>query len=413
MRKGRLERGEGGRPLASLSLALLVSLFMVLTVLALHYLFTRPHPGANDFYIPWRAVRSLVVEGRNPYSAEVTHDIQKELFGHSVVEGQHQFSFAYPLYIVFVLLPFVFLPYSWAQAFWQTALLIAMVVTLLSILRLIDWRATPLGMVLISLWGLFIYPTARALLLGQVAVLVFAVMVGALWALATGHEGWAGALLAVATLKPQMVFLFIPLIVLRLFQIRSWRGLSSFGITLTLLFVLPMTMLPTWPLDFMRGLARYQAYTNVGSAKDAVPPVQIIFRSLTPVAGSLTLLVTLGFMVYWLWEVWRVHRESWAGWNWLVGLTLVVTSLVAPRTSTTNQIVLLWPLLLWLGESRSRLQAALWATVLFFAPWYLFFQTVQASQEQLIMFLPFPFFALGVVLISRWHGSRRHKTPAA
>ena len=72
MQEGRLKRRAGRRPLVSLSIGVLVSILVVLAVLAFRTLFTSTHPGANDFHIPWRATRALVVEVRNPSAPTVT-----------------------------------------------------------------------------------------------------------------------------------------------------------------------------------------------------------------------------------------------------------------------------------------------------------------------------------------------------
>jgi hypothetical protein len=71
--------------------------------------------GRFDLYPRWLGTRELILHGRNPYSAEVTRDIQMGYYGR-LVDG-HGFPndeqrFAYPLYIVFLLAPTIYLPFT-------------------------------------------------------------------------------------------------------------------------------------------------------------------------------------------------------------------------------------------------------------------------------------------------------------
>lgn len=74
-------------------------------------------PGINranlfDLYPRWLGTRELVLHGRNPYSLEVTREIQLGYYGRIVEPGGDEQRFTYPLYIVFFLAPTVTLPFS-------------------------------------------------------------------------------------------------------------------------------------------------------------------------------------------------------------------------------------------------------------------------------------------------------------
>ena len=65
----------------------------------------------SDLYPRWYGARELLLHRRNPYSLEVTHEIQYWGHGRALTAAQEgstdEDRFAYPLYIVFVLAPTV------------------------------------------------------------------------------------------------------------------------------------------------------------------------------------------------------------------------------------------------------------------------------------------------------------------
>src|SRR5438105_13082408 len=116
-----MQRSAWTRP--AMAAALLLLLAGGLSV-AFYNNLTHNFPGANDFYIPWRASQALFVEGRNPYGADVTRDIQIVLFGAPRRADQHQYAFAYPLPVSLLLAPLVRLPYDAAEAAWLSVCLV-------------------------------------------------------------------------------------------------------------------------------------------------------------------------------------------------------------------------------------------------------------------------------------------------
>lgn len=372
------------------------ALFFVAVATALREAFTSSHPGANDFYIPWRAVRELAIEGRNPYSPAVTRDIQQVLFGGPRPPGAHQYAFAYPLTILPLLAPLAPLPYDWAEAIWLTLSLWALLGGFFLSLRVLDWSPRPLAMAALALWALLFYPAARALILGQIAAIVFFLAAASIYLLHRGHPAWAGVALAATTIKPQMVVLLIPLLLLWATERRQMIVWRTFALTLAGLVLLPLLWLPTWPLDFLRAVTDYAGYVPVGS------PVGIAL-SFLPASGVLTFAldgVLLALLAYGFWRE-RAHGTS--SLLRIASLSIVVGLLIMPRGGTTNQVLLVIPCMLatcWLvRRRRGPLTASVILALLLALPWLLFLITVQGNTEQDVMFVPLPFAVLLFLLI--------------
>ena len=199
-----------------LILLFLVGMLLVANVVATYRFFTSHYPGANDFASRWAGARAFWIDGVSPYSDEATRQIQMLIYGRPIPpEEEQEFDpgpFAYPFYTVFFLFPIVWMPYPWAEAIWLVALEVCLFAGLLLSLRLYDWRPPRWLLISTAVWAFVFYPHARALLLGQFAIFVFAMVALALWALKKGRDILAGFCLALSTFKPQMLFLLVLLL---------------------------------------------------------------------------------------------------------------------------------------------------------------------------------------------------------
>ena len=91
-------------------LACLVLVLGMLCVWGTYEFFTRRYNGGNDFYSRYLAWRAFILEGRNPYSDEVTRSIQLAVNGRLASPGEDENALIYPWYAVVVQWPFVLMP---------------------------------------------------------------------------------------------------------------------------------------------------------------------------------------------------------------------------------------------------------------------------------------------------------------
>ena len=179
-----------------LILLLLVGLLLAGDIVATHALFTSRYPGANDFASRWGGARAFWRDGVSPYSDEATRQIQLLIYGRPIrPEEEQEFDpgpFAYPFYTVFLVGPLVWMPYAWAEAIWLVILEVCLFVGLLLALHVYGWRPPRWLLVCTAVWAFLFYPDVRALVLGQFAVFVFAMVALTLWALKERRDILAG-----------------------------------------------------------------------------------------------------------------------------------------------------------------------------------------------------------------------------
>jgi hypothetical protein len=374
---------------------ILIIVLFVLESIAVHTFYTSRFPGTSDFYPSWVGARALLLEGRDPYSPEVSAEIQAVLLGPNR-ERTISYSFAYPLHVIFLFWPLVYCSYDWSQAVWMVTLQWVVVATVIGLLRLERWRPSPIGIVGLLLAALAFYPVTRSVMLGQFTLHIALFLVAALLALQRGHDGWAGVWLAFTSIKPQMVVFVAPWLVLWAVEKRRWRFLGGLVAGGFCLLLVSLAVFPRWPLSFLEGLLRY---SEVNGRRN---PLALLMGLVWPDGPEAVRYVLAGFLVLAMLASWR---RSWRGgeetflsathWSIVAGLLAVI------QTGTTNQVMLLIPLFAWLKrafERWRRWQVLIAVSGLLVALWVLFLGTIQGNYENPVMFLPLPLFSLAVLV---------------
>lgn len=375
---------------------LLVGILFVSESVVVHNFFTAHFPGVSDFYSRWAGARALLVEGRDPYSLDVTEEIQWVIGIDPVESGVGKGGFAYPLYTLFLFWPLVYLPYDWTQAIWMVMLQWVAVATVVGLLRMERWRPSPIGLAGLFLGTLFLYPIARTIFLGQFTLHVTLFLVAALWALRRGHDGWAGAFLAATSIKPQMVIFIAPWLVLWAVGRRRWRLLGGLLAGGGGLLAASLMLFPRWPISFLEDVQRY---SKVAGGRN---PLIVLMGLVWPNGPEIARYGLVGFLLLamlWAWR--RGWRDDGELFSHAIHWTIIVSLLVTFQTGTTNQALLLIPLFAWLRkalERWGRWWVLITASVLQAGLWGLFLSTISGNWENPMMFLPLPLFSLAVMV---------------
>ena len=388
----------------------------------------RPRGNLSDLYPRWLGSRELLLHHRNPYSRDITREIQVGYYGRGLDasrpgDPRDQQGFAYPVYVAFLLAPSVGFPFDRVMIafFW-----LLVVVTALSVplwFRAIGWRPQPVELLTVVLLTLGSFPAMQGLKLQQLTLVVAAVISGAMALLVRGNLFAAGVMLAVASIKPQLV---VPITAcLLLWAVSEWRQRQrfvwGFGITMVLLFAGSEVLLPGWFGNFLSAMRDYRNYAGRMSMLDVL---------LTPWWGRIltVLIVAAVGALCWL------YRKQAAGsrlFSLLTALVLAVTVIIIPMFAPYNYILVLpsllviiqnWPVL-WNRSGMARagcvlsVVAVAWpwvasiglsAASLFLAPetvqqaWWLPLYTSAKMPMPIVCLIP-----LSILLIATW---REHET---
>lgn len=317
----------------------LVLVIVVLTAIGLH----RVLASAGDFIVydfqsPLIAARA-VLSGIDPYSEQVTSQTQAFVYGRTALPTEDALAFAYPAYVAYLLTPLAFLPLQWAQSIWLSILLAAALAGVFLCIKIWGWPEKRWTTAMVLLWSFTFYPLVWALILGQIAVLAFASLALALWAMLARRDLLAGIALSLSLIKPNLSIAVVVGILIFATLTRRIRLVGAAVLGISVLVLSPMIANPAWPLSFVQRLVEYLGYTPF------VPPVSLLGElccgaAANAVAFSLIMLL-VGATVY----GWRNALRSRSDQDvlWALGMTLIATTAIAPRLATVNQIILFVP----------------------------------------------------------------------
>ncbi|MBN1201177.1 MAG: DUF2029 domain-containing protein [Anaerolineae bacterium] len=374
---------------------------LVGNVIATHNALTEPHPGHNDFMSRWEGVRSYWRDGLNPYGDEASLNIQTRIYGRAANDDEDPGYFAYPFYTALLLWPLVYTSYAWASAIWMVLLEVCLIAALALLLDLFGWRPKPWLLAVLLLWTLLYYFAARGLILGQPGLVVYLLQVLTLWALANRRDRLAGAALALSTIKPQMGFLLVPLLLVWGARFRRWRLVRSFAAVWSGLMLVSFVLEPGWFGDWIEQIRSYPSYTEIGA------PVWVVTQYYLGLGDVGEWIVNLALYAVLLWAWYAVLiRDQGERLDWAIMLTLTITHLSAVRTATPHYVVFTIPLIFYFRAIDRRCQSGgLWIAlillVLFIVPWVHFLTTVEGEFEHPTLYLPLAFGMLILLWITR------------
>jgi hypothetical protein len=310
----------------------------------------RPRGNLSDLYPRWLGARELLLHHRNPYGNDITIEIQKGYYGRVLDparpnDPKDQQGFAYPVYVVFLLAPFIGFPFHSVHVvfYWLLVGLTAASVWLW--LRALMWRLPALATAICIVLTLGSFPAVQGIKLQQLSLLVAALLAASAACVASGFLFCGGALLALATIKPQLAW---PLVAwLLVWAASDWRVrrrlVLSFGLVMALLVAGAEVVLPGWWRMFAEAIRHYHRYTQNQSVLDQLVPWGF--------AGKILAGVAVLACVFFLWKLRGAPADA-AEFGWATALVMALTVLVVPMYAPYNQVLFL-PAVLVLVRDRT------------------------------------------------------------
>jgi hypothetical protein len=227
-----------------------------------------PRGNLSDLYPRWLGTKEFLLQHRNPYSAEVTADIQRGYWGRTLDSNKSndpkdEMRFAYPLYVVFLLAPTVTLPFESVQRLYLSIAIPLCVIAVWLWMHTLNNRVNHTHVAVAIMLFLGSYPVAQAIHLQQLALLIFALIALAVAAVGYGKLSAAGVILAIAMIKPQTT---IPIAAWLLFWAAAgWKNRKMLAISFTATMIVLCAgaglLLPGWIGDWRAGASSYVGYT--------------------------------------------------------------------------------------------------------------------------------------------------------
>lgn len=310
-----------------------------------------PRGNLSDLYPRWLGARELLLNGRDPYTDDLTREIQAGYYGRPLDpnranDPKDQQGFAYPVYVVFLLAPTIKLPFAIVQEAFRWFLVLLTIASVHLWMRALDMQKPLSWKVTWTLLALGSFPALQGIKLQQLTLLVCGLLAGCAAAIASGHLALAGVLLGLATIKPQLAAIFA--VWLLLWTFGNWRQrqwlMWSFLITLQVLVAAGEAVLPGWITRFRSAAHAYWQYTGGGKS--------VLDLVLPSVAGKVLSGILVAALAVWSWRT-RHPAARTPEFRWTLALVCAVTLVVIPTYAPYNQLLLLPSLMLaWEATAR-------------------------------------------------------------
>lgn len=371
-----------------------------------NFQYTRINPGGNDFLVHWVGTRAFINEGISPYSDQVALRIQNLVYGRPALAGEHELRVAYPFYSIFLFLPFSLISdYMIARAVWMTVLEIAIIASIIITFKTINWKPKILTSILLIVFGLFWYHGLRSLINGNAVVMILLVISLVLYGIKIRQDELVGLCLALMTIKPQVVIVFVLFVIFWAIFNRRIKIIFWFLGTTIVLVLIGLFLLPNWLIEFLREVMRYPGYNPPGTPATAL-------AAIAPGIGSqVGLLISIFSGMILLVEWFLGKNSSNLKFFWVACLTLILGQWVSIQTDPGNFIVMFPAIIIAFQVIENRWKNVgqcinlILLSILFFIPWLIFINTINFEYQPIqnpIMFFPVPLFLLTILYWVRW-----------
>jgi len=321
-----------------LSIALLAVGIVILGFAATQY----PY-DAWDFRINLWGPARLLLQGEKPWDLTALETLSQTW------EMPFFRSIWFPTSIAMGL-PLGLLPLSTAIGVWMLLSVAAVILCIALIYGADDLRQMPPALLATSLASIIFPPLYPHLLLGQVSLLVLALLIVSWTLLEHEHPSWAGIVLSLTWTKPQLIILAWPALAWLAWKRGHLRPLLLAWFVGTLVQTRPLWILdPTWPAGYLDALG-----TNPGWLQPNLHSLATYFSG-SAVLGWVVTLAALGVAAFWLFRLWE-RSSSVVALAWTLGLT----PFLSPYSWSWDQ-VLMFPLLPLIFRTRRQgVYQAIW-----------------------------------------------------
>jgi hypothetical protein len=340
----------------------------------------------DDFYPIWLTTRQWQREHRDPYSMEMTREIQTGLFGRTLDARRpadppvDYRSFAYPAFTDLLLWPAAELEFPRLRLVLVVLLPILTTTSIWLWMRALGWHVRPLCFVVLVVLMLCNYPLLEGFFALQPGLIVGFLLAWAALAVKRSQLLLAGCLMSLTLIKPQMTLLAVFYLLLwSVADRRRMRFWVGFLATTVLLVGASLWIWPRWIAQWTKIIFGYPRYATP-SLVNLLPG-----KTLGGYAGPMAIVILLGVGVWLASRSRRVSADSPEFW-WALSLLLAITSVTILPGQAIYDHVILYPGILLLVRYWRELRSAgmvprtlmVVGAIVLFWPWAASFAVIAA-----------------------------------
>lgn len=314
----------------------LLLLLVILAAVALIATMQSPlpeHLTKIDYRAYWGASR-LLADSENFSDPERMLQTQRQLTGSSSDEALMTWN---PPWLLGWFLPFAMFSFERASWLWFLTSIILIYVSVVLLWRVFSKKQISQRKIWIPFVLIFVYiPTLTTLLVGQITSLILFGLAGFLFFHQRRQSLASGACLSLTTVKPQLVFVTLPILLLELASQRRWRAFAGLLTPLLIGSVLVFLLRPTFVPEYINSV------TNGALTRRIAPTLPFLLSYAT----GLPLLRFIGVLVIPVVGAWWRYRRRHNPFEMqeLVIITLLLSILFTPFAWSFDALVIILPL---------------------------------------------------------------------
>lgn len=305
----------------------------------------------NDLSVFWVGTRT-VWQGGNPYD----HSPQGVFQLIATEAGGEADIFFSPFFFTLLFAPFALFPLKIAALLWLVTIQVLLILGVLLTIRLAGFKINSRTLLVGVLFAVFWRYSFQVMILNNLSIPIFFLVVLSYYLSVTGKPAWAGVVATFLLLKPQLVFLVLPVLLvvptanepenaassswLNRATYRRWLG---FGATCLIFAVYSFAVFPGWIGGWL------------GQAGSRVTPT--FDSEMTSVRSIIAWLVTNSATVAAIYYVvaglgcagvvafWWYNRNNAANFTFVLSTVICANILLAPYIRSYDFVLLLLPLI--------------------------------------------------------------------
>jgi len=251
------------------------------------------------------------------------------------------------------------------------------------------------------LYMLLWYYKVRPLIYGDAAIVSGLIVVFPLFTIRNNYDLLAGILLAMSAIKPQIIVLLIPALLLWDAYQKRWGLVIATMASFAVLILMSTLILPDWMFRQLEQVRSYSSYAPIGTPAEIS---SLWWPDSGKIIGTIFSIVAILALLY-TWK--RSWRQDFQFILPAIFITLAATNFVGIATATSNYSVLFPGLIQAFALFESRLgQHGRWliitiAVALLSGLWLLCWTSFSGQGQPTIMYFPFPLLLIVAFLALR------------
>lgn len=362
------------------------------------------HLTKVDFQAYWGA-SYLLSKSENFADADKLLEVQRQFTEWTEDSAQMTWN---PPWLLAWFLPYAFLKFDRASWVWFLTNIFLLFASTWYMWRLFPQQESTQERLGVGLLVTFLFiPTITLLLVGQISTLILLGLTLFLYFDRKNEDFLAGIGLSLTTIKPHLVYITLPLLLLHLLWHKRWKALLGFALLPTVGTLIALWLRPTFPLEYMATMGE----SNL--LRLTVPTLGYFLSTVVGWRGLrlMGLIILPVVLLYWYFQP---RKEDLNLVDWTV-TTLILSIITAPFGWSFDMVLLLLPIqygLVAMVEGRVERKTAVIVSFLFiFCNLLMLYQRTLEVWDDKFFWFPIAVAILGGTLY--WFRSEKTRLPAS